>query len=136
MVGLTYNLSEAQITFDSLDIKIEVVNDSLFKEGPFLDDPMTTMASFNIPYDSILKIIYYKFHLIQNGQVCEGKTFAKLNVEKDGSVSDYQIIRGPGKECDSLLLEVLKQLPPLIPGKDPQGNPIRQILIMPIKLDE
>ncbi|MDD5569988.1 MAG: energy transducer TonB [Bacteroidales bacterium] len=62
----------------------------------------------------------------------EGKVFISFIVEKDGSLSNFKILRGIGGGCDEEALRVAKLMPKWIPGKQ-KGYAVRVILNMPIQ---
>lgn len=61
----------------------------------------------------------------------EGKVFIQFIVNKDGSLSDFTVVKGIGFGCDEEALRVLATAPPWKPGKQ-RGNPVRQQMILPI----
>lgn len=61
-----------------------------------------------------------------------GRVFVTFVVERDGSVTDVQIIRGIGGGCDEEAVRVIKAMPKWTPGKQ-RGKPVRVQYRMPIK---
>lgn len=55
----------------------------------------------------------------------EGKVFVQFVVERDGSLSNINVLKGIGGGCDDEAVRVLKALPKWNPGKQ-RGNPVRQ----------
>lgn len=62
----------------------------------------------------------------------QGTVFVTFLVEKDGSISNIDILRGINKECDDEALRVIKLLPKWKPGQQ-RGKPQRVQFNMPIK---
>jgi TonB family protein len=62
----------------------------------------------------------------------EGSVFVSFIVEKDGNVSEANIIKGISKECDAEALRVVKQLGTWTPGMQ-SGKPVRVRFVIPIK---
>lgn len=61
----------------------------------------------------------------------EGRVFVQFVVEKDGSLSDIQVVKGIGAGCDEEALRVMNLVPRFIPGK--QGDVrVRVKMIVPI----
>lgn len=61
----------------------------------------------------------------------EGRVFVRFVVETDGSVSDAEVVRGIGGECDAEALRVINSMPKWTPAmKD--GNPVRVNYTIPI----
>ncbi len=62
----------------------------------------------------------------------EGTVILKFIIEKDGSISETQVLRGIGGGCDEEALRVLKLSPNWTPGiKDDQ--PVRTEMRLPIR---
>ncbi|MBN1650767.1 MAG: energy transducer TonB [Bacteroidales bacterium] len=61
-----------------------------------------------------------------------GRVFVTFVVERDGSVTDVQILRGIGGGCDEEAIRVIKMMPKWTPGKQ-RGKPVRVQYRMPIK---
>lgn len=61
----------------------------------------------------------------------EGKVFIKFIVEKDGSLSNLEVIKGIGSGCDLEALRVLKLASNFNPGKQ-RGIPVRVQMVVPI----
>jgi periplasmic protein TonB len=80
-------------------------------------------------YDYISNNLKYPRAAIHAGM--EGKVFVQFVVEKDGSLTDFQVIRGIGFGCDEEAVRVLSSAPKWIPGKQ-RGRPVRVRMILPI----
>lgn len=61
----------------------------------------------------------------------EGKVFVKFIVEKDGSLSNFQVMKGVGLGCDQEAIRVMKLVPSFNPGKQ-RGVPVRVQMVVPI----
>ena len=61
----------------------------------------------------------------------EGRVFMVFVVEKDGSLTDIQVMKGIGAGCDEESVRVLKDAPKWNPGKQ-RGNPVRVRYTFPI----
>ena len=60
-----------------------------------------------------------------------GKVFVSFVIEKDGSVSNAEVIRGIGGGCDEEALRVVNAMPKWVPGKM-SGEPVRVHFNLPI----
>jgi len=60
-----------------------------------------------------------------------GKVFVKFVVEKDGSLTDFQVLKGIGAGCDEEAIRVLSEAPNWVPGKQ-RGMPVRVYKVVPI----
>ncbi len=61
-----------------------------------------------------------------------GRVFVTFVVERNGSVTDVQVLRGIGGGCDEEAVRVIKMMPKWNPGKQ-RGKPVRVQYRMPIK---
>jgi protein TonB len=61
----------------------------------------------------------------------EGRVFVQFVVEKDGSLSDIQTVKGIGGGCDEEAERVISAAPHWKPGKQ-RGRPVRVRMILPI----
>ncbi len=61
----------------------------------------------------------------------EGKVFVQFVVEKDGSLTDVQVVKGIGFGCDEEAVRVINTAPNWAPGKQ-RGKPVRVRMILPI----
>ncbi len=62
----------------------------------------------------------------------KGRVFVTFVVEKDGTVSNVEILRGIGGGCDKEAIRVIKNMPKWIPGKQ-RNVPVRVQFNMPIR---
>lgn len=120
-------------TKDITDIKIKKVdNDSIYQiveqmpEFPGGIDKLATYISENIKYPEAAK---------EKG--VSGRVFISFVIEKDGAVSNVEVARGIGKECDDEAVRVVKAMPKWKPGLM-KGKPVRVNYMLPVnfKLDE
>jgi protein TonB len=61
-----------------------------------------------------------------------GRVFVTFVVEKDGSVTDVQVLRGIGGGCDEEAVRVVRNMPKWIPGKQ-RNVPVRVRFNLPVK---
>lgn len=60
-----------------------------------------------------------------------GKVFLKFVVEKDGSISKIELLKGLGKECDEGAIRLISEMPKWNAGKQ-NGRPVRVYYTLPI----
>ena len=60
-----------------------------------------------------------------------GKVFVQFVVEKDGRLTDVQILKGIGAGCDEEALRVIKKSKAWKPGRQ-RGRPVKVRMIIPI----
>ena len=81
-------------------------------------------------FDFIQKNVNYPESAKKKG--IEGRFFVQFVVEKDGSLSSFQVLRGVNDELNDEAIRVLKMMPKWKPGmKD--GKPVRVQYTMPFK---
>ena len=97
-----------------------------------LIDPVEYSASFPGGVDSLKHFI--KKNLIQPPEKKTGTVFVAFIINKDGTTSDFEVVRGLAKEHDQRALEVLRKMPKWIPGTQ-LGVTIRQRFVMPVKFE-
>nr|MCU0399226.1 energy transducer TonB [Cyclobacteriaceae bacterium] len=61
----------------------------------------------------------------------QGKVFVKAVIEKDGSVTSGEILKGISLDCDKEALRVVSTMPKWIPGKQ-RGRQVRCSVIIPL----
>jgi len=88
--------------------------------------PRDGMAAF---YKDIGRRIVYPAPARRMG--VEGKVFVEFVVEKDGSLTQFQVVKGIGAGCDEEAVRVIREAPSWVPGKQ-RGKPVRQRMVLPI----
>ncbi|MGB3618259.1 MAG: energy transducer TonB, partial [Catalinimonas sp.] len=61
----------------------------------------------------------------------EGRVFVQFVVERDGTLTDVQAVKGIGAGCDEEAIRAVKESPKWKPGKQ-RGRPVRVRMVMPI----
>lgn len=61
-----------------------------------------------------------------------GTVFIQFVIEKDGTITQAQVVKGIGAGCDEEAIRVIENSPPWIPGKQ-RGVPVRVKKIIPVK---
>lgn len=130
---------------DDIEIDIEFDEDEAMEEFEFVveDEEIEEQHIFlvveNMPefpggeaamYKFIGKNIEYPRMAKESG--ISGRVFITFVVERDGSVTDVQILRGIGGGCDEEAVRVIRKMPRWSPGKQ-RGKPVRVQYRMPIK---
>lgn len=78
----------------------------------------------------LMENIKYPEEARKNG--IQGTVYVSYVVEKDGSISNVKVLRGIDKECDEVAMNVIKNMPNWIPGKQ-RGQAVRVQFNMPIR---
>ncbi|HHL52850.1 MAG TPA: energy transducer TonB [Flammeovirgaceae bacterium] len=61
----------------------------------------------------------------------EGRVFVQFVVDKDGSITNVEVLKGIGGGCDEEAVRVVKNAPKWNPGKQ-RGRPVRVKMVLPI----
>lgn len=62
----------------------------------------------------------------------EGSVFVSFIIDREGNISDPQVIKGISAECDKEAVRVVKLMPPWKPGKQ-NGKAVKCRFVLPIK---
>lgn len=105
---------------------VEVTNDSIYKVAqempkyPGGPNEMMRYISDNIKYPQSAR-----------DNNIEGRVFVSFVIEKDGSITNAQVMRGIDKDCDAEALRVVNSMPKWIPAKQ-EGEVVRTQFTIPI----
>ena len=80
-------------------------------------------------YEYLGKNIQYPEMAKENG--IQGKVFVQFVVDKDGSLTDVQAIKGIGAGCDEEAVRVISKAKKWKPGKQ-RGRAVKVRMILPI----
>ena len=80
-------------------------------------------------YEYVFKKMKYPAQARRMG--IEGKVYVQFVVERDGSITDVQAIRGIGAGCDEEAKKVIRESPKWNPGKQ-RGRAVRVRRVIPI----
>ena len=115
---LTASLNYAQVQHESdTVIFIDVEEPPTFPGG---DSALVAYLKHNLHYPPAEK---------EKG--IQGKVFVGFVIEKDGVVSNVEVKRGIGEECDAEAVRVVKEMPNWEPGKQ-SGIVVRMGMVLPI----
>lgn len=92
------------------------------------------MPQFPGGEDSLYQYIKMNIHYPDSAAILgiEGKVYIQFVVEKDGSITNVELLRGIGGGCNEEAIRVISGMPAWIPGKQ-DGQPIRVSYILPVK---
>ncbi len=105
---------------------------SLATEGEVFDlaeelpHPVDGMSAF---YEYVSRELKYPEQARRNG--IEGRVYVQFVVEKDGSLSQIEALKGIGAGCDQEAVRVLQSAPAFKPGTQ-RGKPIRVRMQLPV----
>ncbi|MGD9327781.1 MAG: TonB family protein [Cyclobacteriaceae bacterium] len=132
---------EEEIEVD-LDVEITeetVVEDIVFDEPveeevaeeifTIVEDQPTPKGGMAAFYEYVGKKLKYPAQARRMG--IEGKVFVEFVVDKDGTITNVQTIKGIGAGCDEEAKRVIEASPKWNPGKQ-RGRPVKVRMILPI----
>lgn len=105
---------------------VEEVAEEIFTIVEQQPVPVGGMASF---YRYIGENLRYPTRAARQG--IEGRVFIQFVVERDGSLTDVQVVRGIGGGCDEEAIRVVQGAPKWEPGRQ-RGRPVRVRMVLPI----
>jgi protein TonB len=131
-----------------IDLDIEITEDTKIAEVNFsdvglappeeekADDIFTIVDEKPEPaggYSSFYDYVSRNLHYPNKARLLgiEGRVFIQFVVEKDGSLTDIQVVKGVGGGCDEEAVRVISQAPKWNPGKQ-RGRPVRVRMILPV----
>jgi protein TonB len=125
-----------------LDVSITeetVIEDVVFSEEPeeevaeevftIVEDQPEPIGGMQAFYQYVQKNLKYPAQARRMG--IEGKVFVQFVVDKDGSITEVQSVKGIGAGCDEEAVRVLKGAPKWKPGKQ-RGRSVKVRMILPI----
>ena len=115
--------------YESYDIPDEIVNDNTIVIAE-------TQASFPGGMQAWGQFLNdnLKYPKMAKRAGIEGKVFLNFVVDKEGNISDIEIVRGIGAGCDDEAIRVLKMAPKWNPGLQ-RGNPVKSRMSLFIHFD-
>ncbi len=132
---------EEEIEID-LDVEITEetqIEEMVFEEAPeeevadeiftVVEDQPTPKGGMQSFYQYINKNMKYPAQARRMG--IEGKVFVQFVVDKDGTITDVQAVKGIGAGCDEEAVRVIKSAPKWNPGKQ-RGRAVRVRMVLPI----
>jgi len=132
---------EDEIEID-LDVEVTeetVIEEVVFEEAPeeeVADEIFTVVEQQPTPNGGMAAFYKYvgknlKYPAQARRMGIEGKVFVQFVVDKDGSITDVQSVKGIGAGCDEEAVRVIKGATKWKPGKQ-RGRPVKVRMILPI----
>lgn len=132
---------EEEIEID-LDVEMTeetVIEEVVFEEAPeeeavdeiftIVEDQPTPDGGMSAFYQYVQKKLKYPAQARRMG--IEGKVFVQFVVDKDGSLTEVQAVKGIGAGCDEEAERVIQSAPKWKPGKQ-RGRAVKVRMILPI----
>lgn len=111
---------------------IEIVEEEVVADEIFLivEQQPLPYGGYEGFYDYVGKELKYPDRAMRLG--VSGTVYVQFVIEKDGSITQIEVVRGIGAGCDEETIRVLENAPNWIPGNQ-RGVPVRVKKIMPIR---
>jgi len=119
---------ETKRSIEDTNTSIIEDNDSTIYESYLVEQQPEFPNGVGKFYETIQNLLVYPKEALDNK--IEGKVFISIIIEKDGSLSNFKILRGI-PELNNEAIRVLKLLPNFIPGKQ-KGKEVRVKYVFPI----
>jgi protein TonB len=114
-----------EVTFTAKVDKEEEV-DEVFE---IVEETAAPVGGYEAFYAYVGKTLKYPRQAINVGAA--GKVYVRFIIEKDGSITNVETIRGIGFGCDDEAVKVVAASPRWNPGKQ-RGRPVKQRMVIPI----
>ena len=138
---------EDDVEVEDIDINAEVDQDEIIEEyvyeAPEMEDEEIQEEEIFKSVEEqpefpggTAKLLEYvqknlKYPMMARESDIQGKVYVGFVVEKDGSITKVQVLRGIGGGCDEEAVRVVQSLPKFKPGKQ-RGVPVRVQYTLPI----
>ena len=124
-VEVTENMTVEEVVFEEVEIEEEEV-EQIFHIVETYPEPAGGLQAF---YAFVSENLEYPKGALKQG--VGGKVFVQFVVEKDGTLSNFNVIKGIGMGCDEEAIRVLKMAPAWKPGKQ-RGMSVRVYKTLPV----
>ncbi len=115
-----------QATSIELMESFEASTDSIYKE---VDEMPTYPGGERALMEHVARNVRYPIEAIEKG--IQGRVFVGFVVEKDGSISNIEVLKGIGDVCDAEAVRVVKSMKRWKPGRN-KGKLVRVSLMLPV----
>jgi len=122
---LDHRIEEFQPVF--IEEEEEIAEDYIFQ----IVEDMPEFAGGNTAlYEYLQSNIRYPVMAREAG--IQGSVFVSFVVERDGSITHVEVVRGIGGGCDREAIRVVQSMPPWVPGEQ-RGQPVRVQFNLPVR---
>jgi protein TonB len=127
-VDLDVDITEETVIEEIIveDAPEEEVADQVFL---IVEEPATPPGGYEAFYKYISDNLKYPAQARR--MVIEGRVYVQFVVDKDGSLTEVQSVKGIGAGCDEEAVRVIKGAPKWSPPKQ-RGKPVKQRIVVPI----
>ena len=122
------------MTIELLPDKIEVGLEDVEEEESeeiflIVEEQPAPIGGMKAFYEHINSTIRYPSSARRMG--IQGRVFVQFVIEKDGSISQVEVLRGISESCNSEAIRVVSDAPAWKPGKQ-RGKPVRVKMVLPV----
>lgn len=143
VINLIEVIDEKEIDVPDFEVVVDIEGGTDIEPEVIFDEPVEVAEETLIFAETMPSFIggigeFYKFvgkHLKYPSQArrlgIEGKVFVNFVVDKDGNLSDINVVKGIGAGCDAEVIRIIRMSPKWNPGKQ-RGRPVKVQMMMPI----
>lgn len=124
-VEMTETMTVEEVVFEEVELEEEKV-EQIFDIVELLPEPVGGYPAF---YAFVADHLDYPRDALKNR--VQGKVYVQFVIEKDGSLTNFKVLKGIGSGCDVEAVRVLTKAPNWEPGKQ-RGRTVRVYRTIPI----
>lgn len=118
-------MESSETSIESMESSV-LNTDSIYKE---VDEMPTYPGGERALMEHVARNVRYPIEAIEKG--IQGRVFVGFVVEKDGSISNIEVLKGIGDVCDAEAVRVVKSMKRWKPGRN-KGKLVRVSLMLPV----
>ncbi|HET8860763.1 energy transducer TonB [Marivirga sp.] len=130
-LDLDMDMSQNDVIQD-LVFEEEVVEEEVDKVFTIVEQQAEPAGGIQAFYDYVGTQLSDKYPRQAQRMGIEGVVYVQFVIERDGSLTDVKAVKGIGGGCDEVAVEVVKNAPKWIPGKQ-RGRAVRSQRVIPIR---
>ncbi len=128
-VELDVEVEEDAVIEEIVDVEEEEEAEEVEQIFTVVEDPCAPIGGMQSFYKFITKKLKYPKKAKRMG--VEGRVYVQFIVDKDGSITNVQVLKGISADCDEEAMRVIKMSPKWKPGKQ-RGRAVKQKMVVPI----
>ena len=128
-ISLDVEVTEESVLEDVIYEAVEVPEEEVEEVFLFVEEAPHPVGGLKSFYTYISEHLEYP--VIAKRMGIEGKVYVQFIINKDGSITDLEILKGIGSGCDDEALRVIRESPNWVPGKQ-RGQPVKVKMAIPI----
>ena len=128
-VELDVEIDEETVIEEVVEVEEPEVEEEVDKVFTIVEDQAAPEGGLTAFYKYIGKNLEYPRQAKRMG--VQGRVILQFIVDKDGSITNVEVLRGIGAGCDEEAMRILKESPKWKPAKQ-RGRPVKQKMTFPI----